>query len=285
MFSRKCPICNNDVFHTSKYNRNSAIIKNRPCKKCSATEVSNRPEHVKRMELNNPGKGVWEGRKHKKQSIEKMKSSAKDNREYTKTAEFKEKISKVTSGKNNGMYGRSFYDIWLEKYGKKEADKRLNQFKEKQSLNNRGFNNSMYGKPSPHGSGNGWSGWYKAFYFRSLHELHFLIIAERFKLKLKTAEEKLNAIKYIDWDNIERNYFADYIVNDKWLVEVKPKRLWNTPKNKLKFEAAKKWCNNKGLKFKLIDFGKPNDILKNKNVEFTKNYQEKLLNCEKNKYI
>ncbi len=285
MFIRKCPICDKDVFHTSKYSRNSALKKNRPCKKCSAIEVSNRPEHIKQMKLNNPGKGVWEGRKHKKQSIEKMKVSAKGNREYTKTDEFKEKISQITKGKNNPMYGRSFYDIWLEKYGKEEADKKLKEFKIKISVANSGSNNSMFGKPSPRGSGNGWSGWYKNFYFRSLHELQFLLITERFNLKLKTAESKEYMIKYTDFDDTDKNYFPDYVVNDKWLVEVKPKRLWNTPNNKLKFEAAREWCKNKGLKFKLIDFGKPKNIIKNKNIKFTKNYQEKLLNCEKNKYI
>lgn len=33
-------------------------------------------------------------------------------------------ISVNNSGKNNPMYGRSAYDIWVEKYGKEEADKR-----------------------------------------------------------------------------------------------------------------------------------------------------------------
>jgi group I intron endonuclease len=40
-----------------------------------------------------------------------------------------------STGKNNPMYGKSFYDIWAEKFGKEEADKRLNEFKEKCKLN------------------------------------------------------------------------------------------------------------------------------------------------------
>ncbi len=32
----------------------------------------------------------------------------------------------------NGMYGRSVYSVWLEKYGKEEADKRLEHFKQAQ---------------------------------------------------------------------------------------------------------------------------------------------------------
>lgn len=70
--------------------------------------------------------------------------------------------------------------------------------------------------------------------------LQFLLVAERFNLKLKTAESKQYQIKYSDFEGTEMSYFPDYVVNDKWLVEVKPKKLWNTPKNKLKFESAKK---------------------------------------------
>ncbi len=56
--------------------------------------------------------------------------------------------------------------------------------KEKHRQNAIGEGNNMYGRPSPQGSGNGWSGWYKERYFRSLRELMFLIYAERFGLNL-----------------------------------------------------------------------------------------------------
>jgi len=49
----------------------------------------------------------------------------------------------------------------------------------------------MYGKPAPIGSGNGWSGWYKGWYFRSLLELSFMInVIERFKMSWQNAETK-----------------------------------------------------------------------------------------------
>jgi G:T-mismatch repair DNA endonuclease (very short patch repair protein) len=38
----------------------------------------------------------------------------------------KEKSKKI--GVENGMWGRKFYDVWLEKYGKEEADIRLKEF-------------------------------------------------------------------------------------------------------------------------------------------------------------
>ena len=35
------------------------------------------------------------------------------------------KRKSIKIGQENGMFGKSFYDVWLEKYGKEEADKRL----------------------------------------------------------------------------------------------------------------------------------------------------------------
>ena len=49
-----------------------------------------------------------------------------------------------TSKENNGMYGKNHYNIWLEKYGKEEADKKLKSYKDKlygdrfKELNRRG---------------------------------------------------------------------------------------------------------------------------------------------------
>ena len=37
------------------------------------------------------------------------------------------------SGENGPMYGKYFYDMWVIKYGKEEADKKMQKYKEKQS--------------------------------------------------------------------------------------------------------------------------------------------------------
>jgi hypothetical protein len=50
------------------------------------------------------------------------------------------------SGEKNGMFGKSIYDVWLEKYGKDEADKMLIDFKEKCRKNSSGEKNGMFGK-------------------------------------------------------------------------------------------------------------------------------------------
>jgi len=130
----------------------------------------------------------------------------------------------------------------------------------------------MYGKPSPEKSGNGCSGWYKGWHFRSILELSYMInVIERFNLQWESGELKKHAIKYKDYKNNDRNYFPDFIINDKYVVEVKPKKLWNTPLVSCKTKYAKKYCKKNGLKYKITCC--------------TKITQEELISLYKNKLI
>ena len=80
----------------------------------------------------------------------------------------------------------------------------------------------MYGKPSPQGSGNGWSGWYKGWYFRSLLELSYMILViERFNISWSNGEKI--KITYKNFSGINRNYFPDFLLNNKYIIEIKPK--------------------------------------------------------------
>ena len=139
---------------------------------------------------------------------------------------------------NKSNKGKTFEEI----YGKEKAA----ELKEKLSERFSGENNPMFGKPSPKGSGNGWSGWYKNFYFRSLLELSFLIREQR---ELKSAESI--KIPYIDFDGTARTYHPDFICENT-LIEIKPKKLLGTATNKLKFEAGKKFCENNDFQFKIL---------------------------------
>ena len=47
----------------------------------------------------------------------------KEKYDKEKSLELRKNHSKAVSGKNNPMYGRSVKDIWIEKYGKEEANK------------------------------------------------------------------------------------------------------------------------------------------------------------------
>lgn len=67
------------------------------------------------------------------------------------TDDFKQKLSderknKWTLGKENGMYGKTFYDVWVEKYGIEDADARLNEYRKNMSSVCMGEKNGFYGK-------------------------------------------------------------------------------------------------------------------------------------------
>ncbi len=169
------------------------------------------------------------------------------------TEEHKASISNGIKGENNPMYNKSFYDIWLDKYGKDIADLKLKEFKKKISTATSGQNNPMFGKPSPGGSGNGWQGWYKGWRFRSLLELSFIIkVAERFNFKWESAETQELKIQYLE-NGKARNYFADILLNNKWLIEIKPKSLSDTKICNLKKDAAIIFCNKRNMRYKIID--------------------------------
>ena len=155
---------------------------------------------------------------------------------YIKSAE---QIQKAKENLALNYNKRPIYEIWVEKYGEDGANEKLQKFKEKQSVNNTGVKNAMYGKPSPTGSGNGWSGWYKEHYFRSLMELSYLNYLYLNNIPFSSGEFEKFAIPYV-MNNIIYNYFCDfYLINEDCFVEVKPKNLINTVKNKLKFDSAK----------------------------------------------
>lgn len=228
MYTRKCPECQKDIEHKTEISCNYSEKQKRLCRSCC------------RLGKRNPFYGKTHTEENKKKILK--------DRDYSKykTKEFKDKMKEMNSGNKNPMSGKSVYSVWIEKYGKEEADKRLAITKKKHSDNNSGSNNPMYGKPTPQGSGNGWKGWYKGAFFRSLRELTFMIQNDG---KLKTAE-KLR-IPY-EFNGKKRTYAPDFIL-EKQLIEIKPIKLHNSPNNLAKFEAAKDFCKNNGLTFLVVD--------------------------------
>jgi hypothetical protein len=166
---------------------------------------------------------------------------------YKKTKEYKDKLSKSSSGKGNPMYGKSVYSVWVSKYGVEEADRRAKERRKKASPKASGINNGMYGKPAPIGSGNGWGGWYNGAYFRSLKELSMMYWMDLYGIKWKTAERKEYVVKMEN-----STYRADFIVGNV-LVEVKPKKLQGLLKNKQKQAYAIEFCRKNNLRYKIID--------------------------------
>lgn len=222
-------------------------------------------------------------------SSKKMKGKTYEELyDLKKANEIKNNQSLNNTGQKNGNYGGTWHGVnpgtsqkgktFEQIYGKEKSKK----IKEKISKANSGHNNPMYGKPSPQGSGNGWSGWYKGWYFRSLKELSYMIyVIEKHKFPWKTAESKEYQIEYIDWKGTKRSYFPDFIIEEKYLVEIKPKSLWNSDTVKRKKEAAILFCNKNDFKYKLTESPKQ---ITHKEIEklinegliiFTKQYQQK----------
>ncbi len=84
-------------------------------------------------------------------------------------------------------------------------------------------------------------------------------IIERFNLNWKSAEIAEYKINYVDYKGLNRTYTADFIINDKYLVEIKPDKLKSSPSNLKKIEAAKQWCNDRNLTYKITNCSKLTD--------------------------
>jgi len=247
LYIRECPECKKQIFYKSKYSKRNAEKYGSLCKSCNKKGSKNHFYGKHFIGKENP----FFGKKHTKETKEAL---AKVDKSFTRKPEVIEKTKHL--GKDNGMYGKSFYDVWLKKYGKEEADKRLSKISKKHSVNNSGEGNPMYGKPAPVGSGGGWSGWYKGWYFRSLRELSYMInVIEKNNYKWISLDNK-NGKKYrvgYEEEGKKRTYRADFLIEDKWMVEIKPKETMLTPTNILKKEAAEKFCKNNGLEYRIVD--------------------------------
>ncbi len=256
-----CPNCGKDVEYKHPISFRKATKDNSICSKCSAIKRNDNPKVLEHLRnISNSCKGNKNGMFNKRPYdiwLEKYGKEVADK----KQKEWLDNVLKTNNSPNNSfkerMSGLTTYEYWCLKEGKKIADEKMIKLKEKQSFNYRGEKNNMYGKPSPTGSGNGWSGWYKGWYFRSLRELTYMIkIIERFNLKWENGESNKYKVSYIDYKGDNRNYYSDFIINYKYMVESKPKKLWTSDGVKRKKEAAIEYCKNKGLKYKLIDAGK-----------------------------
>jgi hypothetical protein len=284
-YSKKCPNCGKDMWFKYPYYLKKSIEKNIWCKQCSYIQRSNNPIWKEKnrliLEKRNAGyKGEnnpFFGKTHDKETIKKMV----ENRDYSayKTEEFSIKMSLLTSGEQNGMYGKTFYKQWVEKYGEEIANEKLKEFKIKQSLLNSGENNPMYGKPSPNGSGQGWKGHYKGWFFRSLRELSYMInVIEKHNYSWKSGETI--KIDYIDPLGHKRTYRPDFIINESILVEVKPFRLHNTPLIKCKSNSAIEYCKTHNMQFQIIDpimltSQEIKELVDTNKIVFTERYKQK----------
>jgi len=289
-FLRNCPECKIELTYANIKNRNRADKDKKLCRSCRSKEVGSRLE-IKKERSERAKKRVGEknsfyGKKHSEET--KKYLSEEVDRSYTQTEEFKKTSARM--GTQNGMFGRSFYDIWKDQLGGEVAAKKFAKWLKVQSENSSGENNPMYGKPAPKGSGGGWGGWYKGWYFRSLRELSYMIrVLEGNDHEWRSAETKEFFIPYTNYDGTSRTYRPDFLVDNKVLVEVKPKQLMETPSNILKRKAAIEFCKNNGLEFEMVDVklletDRIVSLFEKGAVEFNRKYRKRIeILCKKMK--
>ena len=222
-----------------------------------------------------------------------------------------EKCKEIFRGKGNPFYGKKHSDAtrrimsevdrsWMFGAGNPMKDEETKKYfsvlytghgpmsgkhhsedsRRKLSVANSGKNNPMYGKPSPGGSGNGWANWYAGEHFRSLRELQYYISeVEGHNVVCESAQSKQFRIPYKDWAGVDRTYKPDFFVDNHWLVEVKPQKLWNTKTVVSKKLAAEKFCRRMGYEYKLVDVGLNSSLLKEKylngEIRFVEKYKER----------
>lgn len=167
--------------------------------------------------------------------------------------------------------------LWLEKYGKEEAEKRLNILKDKVSKKNSGKNNGMYGKKQSkktrekrsitmatkiangefkHKINNFKKGWYfsekmkEKFWYDSTWEYLRMQILDIDNDVISWTKRHKIRISYKD-NNIMRNYIPDFFINESIIEEIKGN--FNNKKNlKIKIKALKKYCKTNNLNYNII---------------------------------
>lgn len=170
----------------------------------------------------------------------------------------------------------SFKDKWRILYGL-NAEQKIIEYSNKVSKNMSGTNNPMFGKPSPNGSGNGWKGWYKKWFFRSLRELSYALYLDEKNILWESGERIV--IPYTQHNGNKGTYRPDFFIIPSKIVEIKPKRLHNSPKIIAKTKSAIEFCKTNNMTFEIIDFPINSDKIKelylNKLIQFQPKYETK----------
>ena len=116
------------------------------------------------------------------------------------------------------MYGRSVFELWVEKYGEEEAYKRALRRSKKLSEKSKGKNNPMYGKSPSFSSGTGKSNIYNNTQFRSTWEVEVAKWLDSNDIKWKYELERYKLSN-------DTTYLPDFFIFEngklKKIIEVK----------------------------------------------------------------
>lgn len=137
-------------------------------------------------------------------------------------------------GKDNAMHGKSWYNVIRAKHGE-DADSVIDKWKNNRKVY-RGSDNPSYGKPAHKLSGRGVKGEIYGIFFRSLLELQYIYHKIKQGHSITNAETIEYRVNYSIHDQ-QKTYHPDFLLDGKFIVEVKPSKLLSS--NSPKIEAAK----------------------------------------------
>lgn len=86
------------------------------------------------------------GKHHSEETKIKIRESNRGKKHKPVSDDTKNKLSVLLSGKNNPMYGKSIYSVWVNKYGIEEANKKYEEWKKNSGNGNRGKATHSKGK-------------------------------------------------------------------------------------------------------------------------------------------
>jgi len=190
----------------------------------------------------NSGKGnPFFGKKHTKKTRKQMSDNHADFRGNKNPL-----VKWLKDPKNKELYSQRMKEVWQDERLYKIACERNLENAKKMVLNG-----------NHHPYSNCETGWFQSikfndrFYYQSSYEKRFLEFCE-LSDKIKALQKLPFVISYKDENGRKRNYYADFLVNQKIVIEIKPKSMLNYNHNKEKIKAGKKYCQNNGYEYKLL---------------------------------
>ncbi len=212
-----------------------------------------------------------------KYTKEELRSFSYRCPEYWMRKGYTEKESKKIISKNSDTGSLKYF---INKHGNIKGNE---LYKERcKKVANFGPDNAQYGQPAPKGSGNGISGYYKNYYFRSLLEYSFMKMLENNKLLFKCND--VNKKEYPEKVIIRlpsgRSYTPDFIIENS-LVEVKSNYNLSLPETIEKTNAGYKYIERSKLLDSYLIFTEKNII--QDDVIMLQDYDNKLLVIDKGK--
>lgn len=277
MFQRNCPSCQDVIEYKSITSCNRAENTQTWCRKCRTALRWKENEAYKNM-MSQRMKGENNPFFGKHHSDETLQILSQKDKSYTKTPEFSQTMREALRGVDTSCDLKA---KWTREFGEEESKRREQRRRDKISNSLKGEKNPMFGRPSPMGSGVGFKGWYRGWFFRSLRELSFVLQLESENRTWKSAECNELRIRYVHPLGQIRTYCADFLIDGNILVECKPVRLQNSPVVLAKQKAAEEFCMRQNWVYllvdpKLISYEKLDELVSNGNVLLTQKTKEKV---------